>query len=307
VTTAENSISLQPGSAAAAPEVAPVARARAARQRRAELSEFLRARRSRIRPEDVGLPPGVRRRTPGLRREEVAQLAGVGITWYTWLEQGRKIHVSTQVLNSVARTLRLDDAEREHLYRLAEARELPPLPEACEVPESVQEVLDALNPLPALLINARYDILAENATYTELFRSWRNPSEARNILWYCFVNPAARAHYQNMDEQLPILVATLRASFARHLGEPAWIEFIRALSAASPEFAEMWGRHDVARPGVTFKTFVHDVVGRLTIRSTSLAVAGMAETRIVVYTAADEATKVKLARLAAVAAEARSA
>jgi MmyB-like transcription regulator ligand binding domain/Helix-turn-helix domain len=291
----------------AMPAAGPVGRARAQLQRRAELSEFLRARRSRIRPEDVGLPPGVRRRTPGLRREEVAALANVGVTWYTWLEQGRKIHVSTQVLVSVARVLRLDDAEREHLFRLAEVREMPPLPESDCVPDSVREILEALNPLPALLINARYDILAENATYTELFRSWRDPNEARNILWYCFVNPAAREHYLNMDEQLPTLVATLRASFARHLGEPVWIEFIRALSAASPEFAEMWGRHDVARPGVTFKTFVHDEVGRLTIRSTSLAVANLPDSRIVVYTAADEETRIKLARLAALVAQARSA
>jgi transcriptional regulator with XRE-family HTH domain len=302
VTTAESSIQFQPPRPPAHPPVSAAVRAGAQRQRRAELAEFLRARRSRIRPEDVGLPPGIRRRTPGLRREEVAQLAGVGVTWYTWLEQGRKIHVSSQVLIAVARTLLLDDAEREHLFQLAEAPDLPAPQEPPAVPESVLEVLEHLNPLPAILLNARYDILAENATYTELFRSWRRPGEARNVLWYCFVNPAAREHYQNMDEQLPTLVATLRASFARHLGEPAWTEFIRTLSAASPAFAEMWGRHDVARPGVTFKTFVHDEVGRLTIRSTSLAVAGQAETRIVVYTAADDDTRAKLDRIAALGA-----
>jgi transcriptional regulator with XRE-family HTH domain len=301
VTTAEHSIHFQRQPAPAPVAVPASARAGEQRQRRAELAEFLRARRSRIRPEDVGLPPGIRRRTPGLRREEVAQLAGVGVTWYTWLEQGRKIHVSGQVLAAVARTLMLDDAECEHLFRLAEAPDRLPPPEPPVVPQSVLEVLATLDPLPAILLNARYDILAENATYTELFRSWRRPGEARNVLWYCFVNPAAREHYQNMDEQLPVLVATLRASFARHLGEPAWTEFIRTLSAASPAFTEMWGRHDVARPGVTFKTFVHDQVGRLTIRSTSLAVAGLAETRIVVYTAADEDTRAKLERIAVLA------
>jgi transcriptional regulator with XRE-family HTH domain len=133
--------------------------------RRAELAAFLRSRRERISPEQAGLPPGPRRRTPGLRREEVAQLAGVGVTWYTWLEQGRPINASIQVLSALSRTLMLDSAEREHLYRLAGlpgAAEQPPGPDSgCEqVSAEVQGILDSLVPLPAGILNERFDLLA---------------------------------------------------------------------------------------------------------------------------------------------------
>src|SRR5690348_1821811 len=143
-------------------------------QRRAELAAFLRSRRERITPEQAGLPPGSRRRIPGLRREEVAQLSGVGVTWYTWLEQGRQINASPQVLGAVARTLLLDQAEREHLFRLAD---LPDTATAangatagCEqmLPE-VQEILDALAPMPACVLNERFDLLAWNAPYQALW------------------------------------------------------------------------------------------------------------------------------------------
>src|ERR1700731_4348365 len=117
--------------------------------RRTELAAFLRARRERISPEDVGLPPGLRRRTPGLRREEVAQLAGVGVTWYTWLEQGRPINASVQVLDAGARTLRLDQAETEHLYRLADVPAVPALTTCKKLEPEVLHVLDALTPFPA--------------------------------------------------------------------------------------------------------------------------------------------------------------
>src|SRR5215469_13583254 len=115
--------------------------------RRAELAAFLRSRRERITPEQAGLAPGTRRRTPGLRREEVAQLAGVGVTWYTWLEQGRQINASTQVLDAVASTLRLDQAEREHLYRLAEATPLRTRCARLAVPDTIREIVRSLDPL----------------------------------------------------------------------------------------------------------------------------------------------------------------
>ncbi|OLB73693.1 MAG: hypothetical protein AUI14_25570 [Actinobacteria bacterium 13_2_20CM_2_71_6] len=137
--------------------------------RRTELAQFLRSRRARLRPDDVGLPPGLRRRTPGLRREEVAQLAGVGVTWYTWLEQGRPINASVQILDAIARTLRLDQAERAHLYRLAEVPAVPD-PAACEIlPPEIQPILDSMDLTPAVIYNGRYDILAWNAPYGALF------------------------------------------------------------------------------------------------------------------------------------------
>jgi transcriptional regulator with XRE-family HTH domain len=131
-------------------------------RRRAELAQFLRARRERLSPEQVGLPPGPRRRTPGLRREELALLAGVGITWYTWLEQGRPINASMQVLDAVARTLRLDLAEREHLYRLAEATPLRTFVDSAVVPTVVLDILSSFSPCPAVLVNGRFDVLESN-------------------------------------------------------------------------------------------------------------------------------------------------
>ena len=266
--------------------------------RRTELAEFLRIRRARISPTDVGLPPGPRRRTPGLRREEVAQLAGVGVTWYTWLEQGRPIHASVQVLDAVARTLRLDQAEIEHLYRLAEvpAAHAEPPPACC--PEVVREILDALEPLPAMLLNARYDVLGANQAHEDLFWEWHRDldCEHRNVLWCCFAHPQARRYFLNFDREGPLLVATLRASFGQHLKEPAWIEFIEELSARSPEFAELWARQEVAAPGSRTKHFLHPRAGLLRLRSTSLAVADMPETRIVVYTPVDSESRERLSR-----------
>ncbi len=268
---------------------------RAPGQRRTELAAFLRARRARITPTDVGLPPGMRRRTLGLRREEVAQLAGVGLTWYTWLEQGRPIRASVQVLDAVARALRLDGAELEHLYRLADV----PVPSAdaatVTASPAVQEILDSLDPLPAMLINSRYDVLASNQAHEDLFWQWHTmPCDCRNVLWCCFLEPDARRRMVNFDEEMPRMVATLRSAFAQHLREPAWTGFIRRLAAASPEFAEIWARHEVANPESRIKHVLDPQAGLLRLRSTSLAVADMPEARIVAYTPADEQTRERL-------------
>jgi transcriptional regulator with XRE-family HTH domain len=266
------------------------------RGRRSELAEFLRIRRGRISPTDVGLPPGPRRRTPGLRREEVAQLAGVGVTWYTWLEQGRPIRASVQVLDAVARTLRLDQAEVEHLYRLAEVPAVRPenVPAVC--PAVMQEILDSLEPLPAMLLNARYDILGANQAHTDLFWVWHHDldCEHRNVLWCCFAHSQARRYFLNFDREAGLLVATLRASYGQHLKEPAWNEFIRELCERSEEFAELWARQEVASPSSRTKHFLHPDAGLLRLRSTSLAVADMPEARVVVYTPTDEETRRRL-------------
>src|SRR6266566_3849242 len=187
--------------------------------RRAELAAFLRTRRERTTPEQAGLPPGSRRRTPGLRREEVAQLSGVGVTWYTWLEQGRQINASPQVLSAVARTLLLDQAEREHLFRLADLPDAATAAGAatsgCEqvLPE-VQEILDALAPMPASVVNERFDLLAWNASYQVLWPgvTGADPGE-RNILWQCFTYPDCCHPYVNRHEQLAMLVAQLRGAY----------------------------------------------------------------------------------------------
>src|SRR5690349_460894 len=187
-------------------------------QRRAELAAFLRSRRERISPEQAGLAPGSRRRTPGLRREEVAQLAGVGVTWYTWLEQGRQINASVSVLDAIARTLRLDQAEREHLYRLADMPAVADIGDD-SLPAEVHTILDGLVPLPAAVYNGRYDVLAWNATYAALFPAiTRAPRGERNVLWQVFTMAACCTVFADRESELRNLVATFRGAFGRHLG-----------------------------------------------------------------------------------------
>jgi transcriptional regulator with XRE-family HTH domain len=273
--------------------------------RRAELAAFLRSRRERITPEQAGLPPGSRRRTPGLRREEVAQLSGVGVTWYTWLEQGRQINASPQVLGAVARTLLLDQAEREHLFRLAD------LPDAataasgatagCEqmLPE-VQEILDALVPMPASVVNERFDLLAWNAAYEALWPNMTGAATAeRNVLWQVFTYPDCCHPYVNRHEQVGMLVAQLRGAYGRHLGEPAWTGFVRRLQAVSATFARLWDEHEVASQASYLKVYRHPAYPKLTLTTTSLAVQAVPGTRMVVYRPADEVTSDAIARLLA--------
>ena len=264
--------------------------------RRAALGEFLKARRAQLLPGDVGLPPGSRRRTAGLRREEVALLAGVGVTWYTWLEQGRSINVSAQVLDAVARTLRLNLVEREHLYQLAEATPRFPAPTST-VSAAVYEMLHSLDPLPASIINGRYDVVAKNDAYEDLFRAWHEmPCVHRNTLWCCFAEAGRREMFVNYDEEMPHLVARLRAEYARHIGDPEWEEDIRRLAEHSAEFADLWARHEVAAPAERVRTFLHPVAGRLTLVNTELALPADGDLRMSVYTPQDAETRRRLAR-----------
>jgi transcriptional regulator with XRE-family HTH domain len=285
-------------------------------ERRGELAAFLRSRRERITPEDVGLPGGYRRRTAGLRREEVAQLAGVGVTWYTWLEQGRPIRASVQVLDAVARTLRLDPVERQHLFRLAEIPDPAPAGTASQLlnPE-ILAILDQLVPMPANVVTERFDILAWNAAYATLFpppadavRSNTGPyntgpagpgRQERNSLLYCFTQPACCSAIENHADQRAAMVAQLRAAYGRHVGDPAWTGFIRRMEAASPEFAAMWATQDVAQPASHAKVFRHPHYPRLAMTATSLAVQAAPGTRMVVYAPSDDATRRAMEQLVA--------
>ena len=266
--------------------------------RRTELAAFLRACRERITPDAVGLPPGPRRRTPGLRREEVANLAGVGVTWYTWLEQGRPINASEQVVDAIARTLRMEPAERDHLFHLAE---LPP-PEsagATGISTELQDILDALEPLPAMLTNARYDVLGWNSTYRAVFPHIVGGSARPNTVWCIFTTPECCNPVVRPGDELPRLVAMLRSGYGRHVGEPEWESFLADLRAASPLFAQMWARQQVAAPGTMRKTFQHAAVGEIHATTTSLTVTGSPEMRIVVYRLDDDESREKLAFLRA--------
>jgi transcriptional regulator with XRE-family HTH domain len=267
-------------------------------RRREELAAFLRSRRARIRPEDVGLPPGPRRRTPGLRREEVAQLAGVGVTWYTWLEQGRPINASVQVLDAIARTLKLDSTECEHLYRLADLPWVPGPVSGHAVEPEIQPVLDALNPLPAAVYSSRYDLLAHNRAYGVLFPGLAGAHGLeRNVLWHLFTCTSCCTPFLNRDEELPVMVANVRTAFARHLGDPVWADFVRRLSALSPTFASLWAAHNVAIPSTRVKIFRHAVVGEVRLSTSTFTPTTSPETRVVVYSPRDETTRARLERL----------
>ena len=268
-------------------------------ERRNELAAFLRSRRERITPEDVGLPGGHRRRTAGLRREEVAQLAGVGVTWYTWLEQGRPIRASVQVLEAVARTLRLDTVERQHLFRLAEVPDTATLADGGpRLRPQIQAILDGLNPMPASVVTERFDILAWNTAYAVLIpRTAEDPPAKRNTLLYCFTRSQCCSAIENRADQRAAMVAQLRAAYGHHVGDPAWTGFIRRMEAASPEFAAMWATQDVAQPAYYAKVFRHPLYPRLEMTSTSFAVQTAPGTRMVVYTPDNDATRAALERL----------
>jgi transcriptional regulator with XRE-family HTH domain len=269
--------------------------------RRTELAAFLRTRRERISPEDVGLPPGSRRRTSGLRREELAQLAGVGVTWYTWLEQGRPINASVQVLDAVSRTLRLDTTERAHLFRLADVPGAATIPgcDDCPLPAEVQQILDALS-VPASVVTERFDLLAWNRLYATLFpRLVSAPPAERNTLLSILTGPPCCAPLGDQEAHCDAMVAQLRAAYGRHVGDPAWTHFVRRLEAESPAFAKAWAAQDVAQPASYIKDFRHPGVGRITATSTSFAVQAVPSARMVVYTPVDEPSKKALARLAA--------
>jgi transcriptional regulator with XRE-family HTH domain len=263
----------------------------AAAVRRRELAAFLRSRRERLAPDEVGLPPGGRRRTPGLRREEVAQLAGVGITWYTWLEQARDIRVSEQVLEAIARTLLLDPHERTHLYTLAGAAAPTSEIEAKAISPEVRAMLDQLHPYPAFVSNSRYDLLAYNAAYQVVIGDLDAlPFDERNSLWLMFTKATTSKCFVDRDDARARMVAQLRAAMAEHVAEPAWKCLIKRLEHASPEFRDLWRRHDVAAPENARKRILHRDLGLLQFNFVNTWLAPRTGLRLVSYIPADEAT-----------------
>jgi transcriptional regulator with XRE-family HTH domain len=282
---------------AATDRIVPAGRADKGEQRR-ELGVFLRSRRERIRPDEVGFAPGGRRRTPGLRREEVAMLAGVGVTWYTWLEQGRDINVSAQVLEAIANTLRLDRQERNHLYTLAGLQLGPARGECAVLPGAIQKMLDAVSPYPALVLNARYDVLAFNDAYCKVVLDMREiPVEERNMLWLTFVSKEWRCSFVESDSMKLHMVAGYRAALADHLGEPVWQDLTQRLLASSPLFAELWERYEVAAPSTRIKVLENPKAGLLRIEPANMYLSQLGQVRATVYTAADDDTEAKLRAL----------
>ncbi|MER0850218.1 helix-turn-helix transcriptional regulator [Pseudomonas aeruginosa] len=249
---------------------------------RKELSEFLRSRRERLSPIDAGLPAGGRRRTPGLRREEVAALAGVGLTWYTWLEQGRDIGVSATFLDNLARVLKLDAAERRHLFLLAHER--PPAEPGktwCVLPPLVRRLMHDL-PHPAFVLNLRWDVLGFNASADQLFGFSTHVPERRNLLWLLFTDPLLHKRVDAWDEQAPLMLSSFRRDFARATQEADIHELVDELERVSPEFKGWWRTHDVHAPCDGVRKLVIDGQAE-PFEHTSLTVDEDRHLRLVVY------------------------
>jgi hypothetical protein len=279
-------------------EASEASEADSAASRRHELASFLRSRRERIAPEQVGLPAGRRRRTPGLRREEVAQLAAVGVTWYTWLEQARDIQVSSQVADAIARALMLDRNERRHLFTLAGTQDPHPHLDCPVVSPAVRAMLDQLEPLPAAVFNGRFDIIAYNRTYGRLVCDLDTlPAEDRNVMWLAFTDPRWREGMLDREENTRVMAAKFRASMANHLAEPAWKELLRRLQQNSPEFREAWERHEVLQPGSHVKRYLNPEVGLLAFDFTHLWLGPQDGPRMTTYSPVDELTRDRLERL----------
>ncbi|HEX2143602.1 MAG TPA: helix-turn-helix transcriptional regulator, partial [Glycomyces sp.] len=271
-------------------------------ERRRELADFVRSRRERVTPEQVGLPRGRRRRTPGLRREEVAQLASVGVSWYTWLEQARDITVSAQVLDAIARALRLDPSERAHLFGLAGAVDPSPPRARFEAPSSLRALLRQVEPFPAAIQNCRYDLLDYNRTYSRLFTDLDAlPPLDRNCLWLAFTDPDWCRALVNRRETLELMVANFRNAGTGHFDEPHWRELVDRLLAASPEFGEIWNRRNVADKIKEIKVFRNRDVGLLRLRSDRMWLQPGHGTRLTVFSPADDETAEKLESLRRIA------
>jgi transcriptional regulator with XRE-family HTH domain len=266
--------------------------------RRRELGAFLRSRRERLKPEQVGLRSMRRRRTPGLRREEVAQLAGVGITWYTWLEQGREINPSTQVLDAIARTLQFDIHEHTHLFTLAGIPTTAIENECQTLCPTVQPLIDQLEPFPAMVVNSRLDLLAYNGVYASFFDDLGAiPIEDRNILWLVFTHPEMQAAIVDWDDVVGRMVAEYRAAMAEHLDNPAWKALVARLHRASADFTSFWERHDVQGVQSRTKRAMHPVAGLLELDYTNLWVGQQVGIRIVAFTPSNERTRRRLETL----------
>ncbi|MFD3704663.1 helix-turn-helix transcriptional regulator [Nocardia sp. NPDC058658] len=253
----------------------------ASSRRREQLRDFLRSRRERIGPSEVGLPVVGRRRTPGLRREEVAMLAGVGVSWYTWLEQGRDITVSGEVLDAVAGVLRLSAVERGHLYVLAGLN--PPVAggSAVEVTAEVRAVIDGWERGPAVVRDRYWNILAFNGIAGWVFGC--EAGEPHNCLVTFFTSPRYRDLPELWAEAAPGVVAAYRADAALVPHDSEFQRVAGELAASEPAFAELWERHDVGAPLQAVNALRHPEVGDLYFDATTLTVADHPNWSLVLY------------------------
>lgn len=258
-------------------------KALSAQPARQELGAFLRSHRERLTPVTLGLDPGTRRRTPGLRREELAQLAGVSTTWYTWIEQGRDVGVSPAALMRVARVMRLTAIERAYLFELSGKRDPEGAPEhEPVVPAELVAVIGTIA-TPAYALDRAWTALVWNPAAERLFTGWLDSAE-RNLLRYVFLEPAARRLIDNWTTRSQRLVAEFRADYGHHLAAADTRHLIEDLQAASPEFERAWRTHDVLEREGGERTFTHAEDGHLRYQQTTLLLARYHDIKLVVLT-----------------------
>ncbi|MFE1441069.1 helix-turn-helix domain-containing protein [Streptomyces sp. NPDC058739] len=255
--------------------------------RRAELSEFLRTRRARLKPQDVGLPEfGRHRRVPGLRREELAQLAGVSVAYYTRLEQGNGRNVSAEVLDAIARALRLTDAEHAHLTHLAKPKQHKKKPAARtqQVRPSLKQLLDTMDAVPAYVVGRRSDILAWNRMAAAVFGDWAElPAAERNWARLAFLRPDYRELFAGWEQKAIDIVCLLRMEAGCYPDDSRLSALVGELSVKSEDFRRLWATHDVKEKTHGVKELRHPLVGELSLRYESFRIADDSEQSLVAY------------------------
>ncbi|MBB5912274.1 transcriptional regulator with XRE-family HTH domain [Nocardia transvalensis] len=263
-----------------------------------ELAAFLRARRERLDPRDFGLPSRRSRRTPGLRREDVAELAGVSTDYVVRLEQGRGLRPSAEVLEALARALRLGADERAYLFDLArQRRPHEAKPATTAAPELALLVAD-LSPRPAMVVNHRYDILAWNREMSRLLLDFDTlPPSQRNSMWMCMLHPGMRGFFAERERTVREGIADLRAAWAAHPDDRVLADLIGEFRSRSEEFEKLWGQRDVRVNGRGHKTLIHPEVGRVTVAFEALMPLQDPDQRLIIYRAADEDSQAALDQL----------
>ena len=247
-----------------------------------ELGDFVRAQREKLKPAAFGLPGAGRRRTPGLRREEVAQLCGLSVTWYTWLEQGRDMSLSSAALDRLAKALRLGRAERAYLFELARRRDpAAGTGESDTVPPALLGCVATIAS-PAYVLDRTWTARAWNARAARLFGGWLDGTHERNLLRYIFLVPAARALIRDYDERARRVVAEFRADASAHLADPAIRELVEELRRRSPAFARWWNAHGVLGREGGERTFTHPRDGFLRFTQVTFDLASQPDLKLTI-------------------------
>jgi transcriptional regulator with XRE-family HTH domain len=265
------------------------------------LSEFLKKHRAKLQPEAVGMPSGSRRRTLGLRREEVAQIAGVSITWYTWLEQGRDIKVSMQVLESIANALQLNEDERKYLLMLTLEQPLPSnISEHVPIINSaLRRILEELHYCPTIISDRKCNIVGWNQAASSVFMDFEQvPTDERNMIWLLFMRKELKSLAVNWEEFVRGFLAIFRSYYGQYVGDRWYSDFIEKLNRENPEFRKFWSQSDVSSGPEVFIEFRHAKVGKMLFDLTSLQIQGRTDLRCSVYTPSEGSdTEIKMRQI----------